>query len=243
MSITLTEHSHISKYASKEFRHDFYSVDLDGADDYMSIPTLDLNGWTGFTALWRIYWYSDYGETFPYLYDFGANWGTYGYYDIAGSVFQLYLKIAGVTRLVAYAFRPALRWDMYALRWETGDFIRLYRNGVQVGISAATYAGALSATTALPHLLGSNSTTTRSVHGRYAHFALYNRALTLAEIYGLARLSYMRLLQGAVCCLPMEEGLGVTVRDISGNGNHGTLVNGPAWRRNATWELLAESEL
>lgn len=243
MSVPLTIHPHISKYVSKEFRHDLYSLEFDGDNDQISIPTLDLNGWTEFTALWRIYWYADYGEVIPYIYDFGANFGHYGYYNIAGNNFWLQLKISGVNRFLTYVFEPAFRWDMYALRWESGDFIRLYRNGVQVAISGAAHAGILNATTALPHLLGTNNTTTRTIHGRYAHFALYNRALTVNEIYELARLSYMRLLQGAVCCLPMEEGLGVTVRDISGNGNDGTLVNGPTWRRNAMWELLAESDI
>lgn len=242
MSVPLTIHPHISKYVSKEFRHDLYSVELDGSDDQMSIPTLDLGGWTGFTALWRIYWYPDYGELFPRVYDFG-NMIHYLYYSIGTGRFHIIFKISGVVVGLEYIFNPALRFDFYAVRWESGDFIRLYRNGIQVAISAVAYVGNLDATTALPHLLGNDNVFARSLHGRYANFALYDRALSFTEIYDLSRLSYMRLLQGAVCCLQMEEGLGVTVRDISGNGNNGTLVNGPTWRKNAMWELLAESGL
>jgi len=241
LSIPISVHPHISRFVPKEYKFDLWSVELDGLDDQISIPTLDLGGWSAITILWRICWYSDYGETYPYIYNFGDNYSHYGYYDM--STFHLQLKISGTVHGVAYAFKPALRWDMYALRWESGDYIRLYRNGVQVAISDSAYTGTLDSTADRPHLLGNNGATTRTVHGRYAHFALYNRALSTDEMYELSRLSYMRPLPGCICCLPMEEGAGLTVRDISGNGNHGTLVNGPVWRRNSMWELLAESGL
>ena len=50
---------------------------------------------------------------------------------------------------------------------------------------------------------------------------------------------------GLVCWLPMEEGVGETVFDKSGFGNHGTLLPagaGPTWERLRQWELRAAVE-
>lgn len=240
MSAPLQVYARLPKCVPKEFRFDLWSLEF-GDGDYVSIPTLNLGGWTAFTAVWRILWFSDYGQTYPRVYDFG-NGKHYTFYDISGKYFNNILTISGTVRGVGYAFDPANRWDEYALRWESGDYIRLYRNGVQVSLSSAAYSGTLDSTSGLPHYLGNNPALTRALHGRYAYFALFNRALSLGEILSLGRLSHLRQLPPAVCILPMDEGLGTTVYDASGNGNHGSVV-GAEWKRNAMWELPARSGL
>jgi len=70
---------------------------------------------------------------------------------------------------------------------------------------------------------------------------IYNRALSDEEIRW-NRLNYHNPVRdGLVLWLPMEEGVGTTVRDLSGYENHGTIY-GAVWERVMQWEIRAETE-
>jgi hypothetical protein len=54
-----------------------------------------------------------------------------------------------------------------------------------------------------------------------------NKKLTPSSVQ--ARAEPDSLKQGLVLWLTFDEGTGTTTKDLSGNGNNGTLVNGPTW--------------
>jgi len=70
--------------------------------------------------------------------------------------------------------------------------------------------------------------------------------LTPHQIRESFRRGYARRELDCRVVLRMEEGLGLTAYDLSGYGNHGSLLpadNPPLWRKVAKYELLAETEL
>lgn len=76
--------------------------------------------------------------------------------------------------------------------------------------------------------------------------AIYDRPLTLNEVRQNI-LNYHNIVDaGLVAWYRMEEGDGLTVEDLSGNGYDGTLTPAgapPAWRENQKWELREEVSL
>jgi hypothetical protein len=62
-------------------------------------------------------------------------------------------------------------------------------------------------------------------NGAVDEVRVYNRTLSSAEIWA----EYTSLEPGLVGYWKLDEGIGTTAYDSSGNGNDGTLVNGPTW--------------
>ncbi|HEU5396694.1 MAG TPA: LamG domain-containing protein, partial [Verrucomicrobiae bacterium] len=67
--------------------------------------------------------------------------------------------------------------------------------------------------------------------GEIAEVRLWNHALTARRIGNIWQRPLRLPQPGLVLCYRFTEGAGDTVHDLSGNGNHGTVVNGIGWSR------------
>lgn len=67
-----------------------------------------------------------------------------------------------------------------------------------------------------------------------------DKVLSLEEIRWNMLNYHNPVTDGLALWLPMEEGQGTTVKDYSGMGNDGTLLNGPLWQRVSQWQMRGE---
>ncbi|CAN5322938.1 hypothetical protein BH10PAT1_BH10PAT1_1790 [soil metagenome] len=109
-------------------------------------------------------------------------------------------------------------WQLVTLVYD-GKNVTCYVNGV-AGTSVAA-SGVITTTTDAFFIAGNNANySTASIDD----VRVYNRALFPAEVNNLYNWA-----PGPVGYWKMDEGTGTTTSDISGNGNSGTLTNGPTW--------------
>jgi hypothetical protein len=82
-------------------------------------------------------------------------------------------------------------WNLFVLTWDTGAVEeKLYLNGSQIGSTVAFAPGASFDTTGQTRIIGNASDFSRSARGRMAEYAIWDAALTAAEVLSLnARLS------------------------------------------------------
>jgi len=157
-----------------------------------------------------------------------AVFGQYAYQsrNNAGSNLQTISTISGIT---------LNSWTHIILVREFGVGYRIYKNGVLEGSSAT---GASDTLTPPIFSLGrSVANNSGDVTGTFDEFRIYNRALSATEISrlyqsGLAKLNTSqnnKVTNGLVGLWSFDgaDMSGVTAYDRSGQGNNGTLTNGP----------------
>jgi hypothetical protein len=223
-----------------------YAVSFDGSDDHIDLPDMATDYTGGITVGAWVYCHSlqnwfrvlDLGNGAPSDNILFSNVGTSA--DLRFAIFQ------GSTlySLTAPGVLETNRWLHLAATVDASGNAKLYKNGVQVA----------SGNMSLPNLVNrTNNYLGRSNWAPDAYFdglldevRLYNRALSAAEVARLAN-SEEPATTGLVAYWPLNEGRGTVADDQSGNGNIGTLVNGPHWalgapdrsRRVFNWDALA----
>ena len=105
----------------------------------------------------------------------------------ANNQIQFWYKAGGTFESVVAAY-SALTWTHIAVTWsKAAEEMRAYLNGVQTGVTQVAlgvWAGALSVSTTV--LGASNNTPAEPFPGYLAHAAVFNRALSPAEIETLS---------------------------------------------------------
>ena len=117
------------------------------------------------------------------------------------------------------------RWVSIACTKAAGSSAYLiYFNGLAVNGSGALTPNFTNSA----FYIGSDQTPTASFNGNIACAGIWNSVLSAAEI--LAMHNNPSLIQGTPTVFyKMDEGSGLTLTDISGNGNNGTMTSGTTW--------------
>ena len=129
---------------------------------------------------------------------------------------------------------PVGQW-VFVVGTYDGAMVRFYVNGVQQFATPRTGTFA-SDTTGLQIGAGSNDaahTPTEAFNGRVDAVQVYNVALSASEVLAL----YQGTAQ-PIMSLDFDAGAGTVAADSSGNGNNGTLLNGPVWTAGVTGNAL-----
>ena len=125
-----------------------------------------------------------------------------------------------------------------------GATMRLYKDGIEVGKTSKS--GAITNKSGISCWIGGNppNSTSRPWDGQINDVRIYSRAVGVEEIRKLANgddgedVTTVSTAEnpapaseekGLVAYWPVDEGSGKVIGDISGNGNTGTLKNGPSW--------------
>jgi len=188
------------------------ALQFDGKNDYVNCgddASLDIAG--GFTIEMWLYPHGDQG----------GNDKTYGYSFRKGQT-RLSLfddgnwNFADATQWNHVGTWVADEWQHFTITVDSSGNLTAYKNGAfsstKTGYSPAFDSGLLYITS-----------TAYLFQGQIDEVKIYNRALTEAEV------KYHYNHGGPVAHWDMDEGSGAKINDKSGNGNDGTLVNGPTW--------------
>ncbi len=133
--------------------------------------------------------------------------------------------------------------------------MRFYVDGAPVAGSPRSYTGTLYQYWTNPYYIGVGRPTSDwrwHFKGAIDEVRVYNRALSAAEVssqYNGGKGQYGTAGAGLVGGWHLDEGTSNSAADYSGNGNTGTLINGPTWapsgvalRPAPTWPLTLEAE-
>lgn len=137
------------------------------------------------------------------------------------------------------------KWQHIVLSWTFGSqsSMKLYLNGE---VQAGAWVGPFYDTPYQsndPLWIGADNysggeAVDEEMTGRMDDVRIYNRLLTMEEVRDIYESAQVRegnqsgvdsLSQGLVGYWPLDNGSGGSATDASGNGNTGTLVNGPTW--------------
>ena len=120
---------------------------------------------------------------------------------------------------------PANTWTHVAATWD-GTSCILYVNGVADG-SASTTPNLASVDE--PMSIGYSSTFGQPYQGTLDEVRIWNTARSAGQISGNMNMGVNTFSSGLVAYYTFDEGTGSTTSDVTGNGNDGTLIYGPAW--------------
>jgi len=202
------------------------SLSFDGVDDYVNVSDdASLRFGTGDFALEAWFKISDttwYQAIIAKGKTTGTEWMLYqrnsqslSFYGDAGSV-----TLDSTTEITDG------KWHHVAVVRE-GDTGYLYFDGESEDSQSGIDSVDLS-TTKLISIGAVQSGTERFWNGTIDQVRIYNRSLSAAEVREHYQGNFSNE-TGLVLYTPFDEGIGTTAGDDSGNGNDGTLTNGPTW--------------
>ena len=134
---------------------------------------------------------------------------------------------------------PQGKWTSYCLTWTSGGTTSLYVNGALIGTQTGTVVYNSTDTLRLGYYWWSGSGN-NYYSGSIDDFRIYNRALTAYEVSQLYNAGTATHQNATINPPDLQQGLvghwtfdgptisGTTVKDVSGSGNNGTMVNAPA---------------
>ena len=223
------------------------SITMDGTNDYVSIP-YNANFATNTFTL-DFWFYLSNSESFSgYLVNYGVGSGL-GQWYIRSSVnlTGINFSVSGTgtpnacTSDIAYTSFPGglrvLDWYNFTMTYtSTGDQAKLYINGLFFqNIQVVSSVNRASWNTEAVTFGGPNTTSSFSVSA----FKFYNRVLSSTEILNNYQSTLPRFLDQIITSglvlyldagyIPSYPTTGTSWKDLSGNSNNATLVNGPTF--------------
>ena len=114
-------------------------------------------------------------------------------------------------------------WHHVVGVYTPSNSIKLYIDGALVATSTSGIPASI-ANTGFPFRIGSNGSGAVNFGGSIDEPRIYNRALSPKEVSDLYNYA-----PGPVGYWNMDDATGTTAKDLSGNGNDGTLTGGPTW--------------
>ncbi|MFH0924245.1 MAG: LamG-like jellyroll fold domain-containing protein [bacterium] len=158
---------------------------------------------------------------------------------LGGGLVNYYLRIDKASKtlfLIAYSNSteywknstltvPINEWIHVAVTFDNGN-THFYINSVDDGLKSFPVSSLFSNGQSVRIGYYDNS---QIFSGLIDQVRIYNRALSATEVAASYRNGAGRLSDGLVAGWNFNEGTGTTVDDASGNGNNGTLTNGPTW--------------
>jgi len=219
------------------------ALSFDGVDDYVEIPTT-AGGSLDPDVLSVMAWIYVSGETTSVQRIFQRTSCTYGLFTSSdGLTIYFYVdtgNAGGAWKSVSYTV-PSIRKWYHVVGTYDGTSMKLFINGELKAQTSQSYAVNNGGATAY---IGSADPTQQFFNGTIDEVRIYNYALTPDEIRLLYNAGYAARFgpqtdcnkdpgscmdYGLVGYWSFDEGAGNIAYDASGNGNHGTLINGPKW--------------
>ncbi len=164
------------------------AVDLDGTDDYVSLPTGIVNGLTSYTiSAWVNL---DAVSTWMRIFDFGAGTTNYMFLSPKGgsNVVRFAITTSGNTaeqQINGTAALPTGVWTHVAVTL-SGSVGKLYVNGSLVGQNTSMTLNPSSLGNTTNNYIGKSQWADPYLDGRIDDFRIYSRALTASEVNTLA---------------------------------------------------------
>jgi type II secretory pathway pseudopilin PulG len=196
-----------------------YSLSFDGSNDYVSIP----NAANGLHNDWTMSaWLKPSAAP---AHKMVISWGQ----EATGKRRCMWVSDTTVFSFNGYnadvvgsSYLAAGTWCHGAIT-RLGSLITLYVNGIAAGSGSPSLVDYTGDTV----ILAANNGLGELFTNQIDDVRLYSRALSSSEVAALYAGGDNRTdLAGY---WPLEEGTGTTTADQSGNGNTGTLTNGPTW--------------
>jgi hypothetical protein len=160
------------------------ALQLDGSSGYAHLAGADpLNGWEAVTLEGWVKGDGTWVNATKVFFNFGDQGHYLGLTSI--STPHASLNIAGTQRAVSAASAVGVTETVHmAVTWRSGDYVRLYVNGVQVAVSGATYIGQLTAASTPNIGIGAFNTSSPAQYtaGFHDEMAVYPFQLTASEI-------------------------------------------------------------
>jgi len=247
VSVPKSVHRSLPDVKPKTSGFDRHAVRGDGSDDYMSVPddaTLHIDG-KSFSVL--LFFRHDISEGEDWFFNKGDTSGTDQILHFGmDSPDALAVDFYGDAVSITYGDKEEGIWYAAAVTLDAGTLDRhLYwmTRGDGLLHNSDTASGALSTTDGVD-LLMHERWVGDNFHGSISEVMFYvGRVLTRSEVlYNM--LNYHHPLRDNLAgWWRMEEGIGTTVHDFSGNGNDGTMNNYTGeygWVNVKKWELRSE---
>lgn len=155
--------------------------------------------------------------------------------DLRG-LYHVYNQLVSVKTTIPTASWKVAEWFKMAFScWYDGSVIqmRIWINGVLVGQDTAVGTSINVAGVPVRISYQQNGSRKRQI---VRNFRFWNRMLTSEEVVE-HNAGYLEDLTGLMAYIPFDDGKGLTARDISGRGNHATLVGTCEWTK--SWGLPA----
>lgn len=215
------------------------SLQFDGINDRVAVP--DSASLSITTALTIEAWVNASDTTAGGLFEksVGGSINTsYALFVFGGTVFFRLIKATVATDITSDAVLPLNTLVHVAATWD-GVTMKLYINGVQQ-VSTAALASPIDTgvgVASIGHLSGA-----LPFQGKIDEVRIWNAARTVAEILAWKDLPLSGSEPGLAAYWRLDEGAGIVASDATGNGNTGTLIDGPTWQpSDAFEEVVANS--
>lgn len=211
--------------SGREIATNGWGVQFDGVNDYVSVPSSALWDFAGDFALTA--WIKPIGSTNAVILGRWANpnggW-LWNYYHGVGE--GLRFDYANTTIAYANALLSLNSWHHVAVT-RIGSTVTLFADGVSV--ATGTLSGAMNNQSGVGFAFGRDSivSATNQFNGHMRGVGIYTGTISAADIAKLA--NNVPISTQPVGWWKLDDGSGVTATDSSGNGNNGTLTNGPTW--------------
>ena len=234
---SLVTHNPIESFSNN------YSLDFDGTNDYVNIDTIneDISNSVGSVSAWIKIDTVGVSVTIIRFYIDSSNFIRVWYNGNTNKLaFQT--KASGTNNLILA--NPSIEndgnWHHVAMTWDKPeDEIKGYLDGSQFSTTVA-YDDILSGDEFTESLIGSNAGTVAFWLGHIDEVCVYDAVLSAADITAIYNSGVPTDLllassydtdrtSNILAYWRMETGSGETLKDKSGNGNNGTLINSPTW--------------
>ena len=212
-----------------------YALKFDGTDDYVDLGNpATLNGMNDFTIEAWFKATSFYGHIIGKEYGAG---GDDSYVIWFSSSNTISFHTSGGSGRLDYPGISLNKWYHIAVV-KSGTECRMYVNGKLVDTAAGPATVSYDDS---PVFVGADDNNDDGIgdgcfNGVIDDVRIYNRALSEDEI--LSNMKGAIATDGLVLWLRFDEGSGDMAYDVSGNANHGTLMNGPTWVEGITEDVV-----
>lgn len=163
------------------------------------------------------------------LYEHGLYTAGFLIRQESSNQLRLFVNGAGAGTIGEWVCEPTIGQPYHLIVQRRGTNAEAYMNGQLLARTANLSSASAITITVQPAIGRSNHIGDQRYDGVLDGVRLYSgRSFTAAEAADHYRGRYDDE-TGLVGRWEFDEGMGITANDTSGNGNHGTLVNGPAW--------------
>ena len=229
-----TTYTQSGTYSSNIGSNSNYSMNFDGVDDNVTLPSNTLSGLTSFTYM--TWFFAESGQTgFSDLIqqdNLASSTFWIRYYN-GDSNFKAKFRIGGNANGVEVSPPPSFSvWHNFTVTWD-GSTVTYYLDGIVQGTE--NMSGLYNGTE--PIYIG-NWQTQEGFLGKIDDISIWNTALSQQDIQSYMTCPPTGSESGLLGYWNFEEGIGTTALDQTPNGNNGT-INGATYDTNVPTQSCA----